>query len=189
LCNTSLNPFLAPVVFPQQARRGAFRRGMRTLNIIGDIDAESYANFVTELRELEAESNDDIEIELNSEGGIALDAIAFSSRMRVSPCKFTIKAYGLVGSAAVLILASGDKRIMTRESWLYVHEDQNPKVRESTSEKEKAAKQMRRFENQWNQLLEFYTKTSAELWADLHRKDLFISAEECVTLGIVDEVV
>ena len=162
---------------------------VRKINIIGDIDSDSYSAFVVELDALEADSHKDITIELSSEGGVALDALAFSSRMRVSPCKFIIRAYGLVGSAAVLVLASGDKRIMTRESWLYVHEDQNPKERESTSQKEKSAKQMRTFENQWNQLLEFYTKTSAELWADLHRKDIFIPAEECVKLGIIDEVI
>lgn len=162
---------------------------MRHISIIGDIDSNSYKTFVEELYILEEESKKDIIVELSSAGGIALDAIAFSSRMRISPCKFVIHAHGLVGSAAVLILACGDKRIMSRESWLYVHEDQNAKVAESTTEKEKAAKQMRAFENQWCQLLEFYTKTSFEVWADLHRKDIFIPAEECVKLGIVDEVI
>lgn len=161
---------------------------LRKLYIIGDVDAASFSNFCEELDLLEQESNKDIIIELSSPGGLSMDALAFCGRMRLSSCNLIVKAYGLVGSAAVLLLAAGDKRLMAKESWLMVHEDQD-EVSGNVSEFEKLSVRMRMFENQWAMLLEEHTGTNASVWAELHKKDVYIPAYDCLSLGIIDEVI
>lgn len=163
---------------------------MRKIYLSGDIDEESFQTFCERLDELEAESGDSINMELNSIGGNALDAIAFLGRMRLSPCEIIVTVFGLAGSAAVLVLAAGDYRRMTKESWLMVHEDSHSIKDVPTSVLEKEAAAARMFETQWCLLLEDLTGTKKEIWADLHKRgDLFLNPKECVTLGIVDEII
>lgn len=163
---------------------------MRKVYLTGDIDEESFVEFCERLDTLEADSNDPIELELNSIGGNALDAIAFLSRMRLSPCDINVTVFGLAGSAAVLVLAAGDYRRMTKESWVMVHEDSTSLRDATTSELEKQTKIARAMEEQWCSLLQDLTGTKKETWSALHKSgDLYIMPKECVQLGLADEVV
>lgn len=160
----------------------------RRLYIIGDIDEEMYLNFTTQLAELEINANKSVTIELSSGGGSAFDALAFYSRIRNSPCEIIVEAYGLVASAAVLILAAGDRRIMMGEAWVMVHED-STKFNGKVTDIEKTAKNMRQFEDQWDYLLSHRTNLSKEQWSVFHKEgDLYLSPNNCCVYGLVDEV-
>lgn len=163
---------------------------MRKVYLTGDIDEESFKDFCEKLDELESQSEDPVEVELNSIGGNALDAVAFLSRIRLSPCDINITVFGLAGSAAVLVLAAGDYRRMAKESWVMVHEDSSNLKNVTTSELEKQAKIARALEDQWCILLESLTGTKKETWETLHKSgDLYIMPKDCVILGIADEVI
>lgn len=164
-------------------------KNARKLYIIGDIDEEAYLNFTTQLADLEVNDNKPpVTIELSSGGGSAFDALAFYSRIRNSPCDIIIEAYGLVASAAVLILASGDKRIMTAESWVMVHED-SVRFKGDITNLEKEAKNRRMFEDQWSHLLSQRTHLSKEQWDVFHKEgDLYLSPDECYKYGLIDGV-
>lgn len=160
----------------------------RKIYISGEITTEAFTKFSRRLSRLERESSKPIEIELISEGGCAYDALAFAGRMRNSKCELIVKAYGLVASAAVIILAYGDKRYMAREAWLMVHED-SAELDGSVTDIEKAAAHMRRLEDQWANLLTQVTSTSYEVWETAHANTTFYSANECKILGLIDEVI
>ncbi len=161
---------------------------MSKIYIVGDINEESFQKFSEELTELENEDASTINIELLSAGGIAVDALAFAARMRMSPRNLTITAYGEVASAAVLILAYGAVRRMTKEAWVMVHEDSG-KCNGDVSTVEKRAKHWRRMEDQWNLLLSQNTNADVETWAQLHKDETYLSAEECLNLGLIDEII
>lgn len=163
-------------------------KSSRTLRIIGEINEESYREFSEQLEALELQSNKPINIELNSSGGTTYDAIAFGSRIKRSPCETIITGYGLVASAAVLILASGTKRRLTRCSWVMVHEDQG-KVKGSVSEMEKELTHLRDLEDQWADMLSQLTKSSKGNWALLHKYTTYLRAKQCLELGLIEEII
>ena len=161
----------------------------RKLRIVGEIDDSTYQTFSESLDELlDEDDSSPIYLELNSEGGDVFAALGIVSKIRHCPCDIIITAYGSVQSAAVLILASGSSRSMAAEAWVMVHEDEC--VYEGRVTKlEKYAKHQRRMEDQWNQLLEERTTATAETWADLHKKSTHLSPAECLSLGLIDEIV
>lgn len=163
------------------------KQDIRILYIVDDISMESYAIFSRELAELQSISNETIDIELASHGGDAYAALAYAARIRLSTCDIRITAVGFVASAAVLILAAGDKRFMTEESWVMVHEDAGELEGDVTSLEREAA-QMRKLENQWNSLLEKYTKVSAADWATFHKQTTYLTPISCRNLGLIDEI-
>jgi ATP-dependent Clp endopeptidase proteolytic subunit ClpP len=161
----------------------------RLIKIISGIDEAAFKEFSDEMDLLEARSSTErIEIELSSGGGSAYDALAFYSRIRMSPCPVRILAFGLVASAAVLVLGAGDVRVMFRESWVMVHEDSS-KLNGHVYELERQSAHMRRLENQWNELLAKHTLVDAETWAGLHRATTYLSAAECLELGLIDKII
>jgi len=163
---------------------------MRKIHIFGEINEEAFVIFNRKLDKLESMSNEDIRITLISGGGEASTALAFFDRIKASPCEIDIVATGLVASAASLILAAGDVRYMTKNSWVMVHEDAPGVSKHSNvSQAELQVAHARRLENQWNELLESVTKTSAVAWDKLNKAETYLSAEECLNLGIVDVLI
>lgn len=161
---------------------------MNKIQVIGEINEESFALFSQQMTEIEESDADSVVIELHSSGGVAVSALAFNARMRLSRLRTTVMAYGYVASAATLILAAGTFRIMAEEAWVMVHEDSG-RVKGTVTKQEIAVKQLRIMENQWNHLLEKYTGTSAEEWAALNLVESHLSADACKRLGLVDKVV
>ncbi len=160
----------------------------RKLYIIGEISYEAYETFTKALAALEVQSAKNITVELSSEGGDAYLSLAFASRIRRSICEITVIGNGLIASAAVLILAAGDKRMMTRESWLMVHEEQG-EMGGPIHDLEPTLAHFRNMEHQCNGILQRVTKTSAVDWAKYHKATTYFSSEQCLELGIVDGVI
>lgn len=160
----------------------------RKIYIVDAISDESYLKFSKKLAVLESQGLSQIEIELFSSGGDAYSALAFSSRIRQCKCAIKINAHGFVASAAVLVLASGHLRTMAKEAWVMVHEDSG-KVSGSVTEMVKAAGHLDLLEDQWAQLLAERSLASAEEWRLLHNETRYLSAKQCLDLGLIDEVV
>lgn len=167
------------------------KKVVRKIYVSGTIDSDSFKEFCEKLDEYEDESNDPVEIVLNSEGGLALDAIAFAGRIRTSSVEaVNITVFGLCASAAVLVLAAGNVRRMTKESFLMVHEDMNSYEDINTSKIMQEAATSEMLEQHWAMLLEELTGTKREAWRDLHKRgDIYLTPNECLTLGIITEIV
>ena len=163
----------------------------RKIIIAGGIDWETYEKFSSELEAFESENDSptlDVVVEVASGGGDAIVALAISARMRNSPCLIRTVCYGQASSAASLILASGDYRVITKEAWVMVHEDSG-EVTGDVVGMEVEIKQKRRLEKQWCKLMAANSDLSAEVWEKLNKRTTYLSADQCMQAGIVDEVI
>lgn len=163
----------------------------RKINIIGDIDDAAYEKFVESLDGFEEIlSGDAVTIELSSAGGDAMAALAFYDRIRQISGDVTIHAFGIVASAAVVILAAGDIRIMSKNAWVMAHEDTVIHSEDArVSEVERNVGHSRRLETQWSAILASRTNTTATEWGRLHASETYLDAKECLKLGLVDKIV
>jgi len=163
------------------------------IKLIDEISMDSFKDFVEKVEAIMAEPDWDcepIQVDLFSHGGSAEAALAFYSYMRLNPeVSYHITAYGEVASSAVLVLACGHKRRMTKEAWVMVHESSFKAGKLSSSGYEEMGRQLRRMEDQWNELLAERTKATASYWGSIHKETTYLSAEECLELGLVDEII
>lgn len=164
------------------------------LDIIGEINNKTYRRLLNACRSFEDSDAlvNQINITLNSEGGEHVSALAIAALMRKyrQSILFTVEVHGEAASAAVLILASGFKgsRRISKEAWVMVHESGND-LTGDVSTVERETRQMRRLEEQWCELMQELTGTAKDVWAKLHKETTYLSPEECLKLGLVDEIV
>lgn len=162
---------------------------MRKIKLIGPVDYDMYEHFSDSLDELLAKnSTKSIAIELNSDGGVAIDALAIVGKMATAGVRFHVTVYGRAMSAAILILAACQHRQMSSEAWLMYHEDAG-KFKGSTSDMSKAALRFEQEEQQWADLLQKYTGRPASHWRAMAKATTYFSAEEALKVGLIDEIV
>jgi ATP-dependent protease ClpP protease subunit len=156
------------------------------IRILGTIDNDAFRAFSEAFDEYKIGAP--VTIELNSHGGDAISALAIASKIRLHEGKVTIIVYGECCSAAVIILAYGHRRKMAEEAWVMVHED-TTKLKGEIHTLELELSHARRLEQQWCTLLAGSTFTSAAAWSVLHKKTTYLTANECKSHGLIDEVI
>ena len=160
----------------------------RKLYINGEISNESFLLFSKKLSRLEVLfPGQAIQVEITSDGGDSEAGLAFFDRIRNSPSPIVTVAYGLVASAASLVFAAGHKRFMAPNAWLMVHEE-TPKLCSTVSAMEKDLKHFRVIEDQYSTLMASVSTTDKHQWDRLNMNETYISAEECLKLGIADGI-
>lgn len=160
----------------------------RTIQLVGDIDSELFSFFDAAMTILESHSRKGITVKINSMGGAVYDGIAIVSRIRASNCKVTTECYGAAMSAACLILASGHKRRISELSWAMWHEA-SYEAEGRHSQIKYQTQQTDREEQVWAKAMAKYSLMDESFWLDIgQHKDYYISAEQCLELGLVDEI-
>lgn len=161
----------------------------RKVYIIGDIDHAAYKEFTKKLGQLEM-TKEPIHIVLMSDGGDPDVALAFHDRIKMSRCKISLTGIGLVASAAALILVAAPERSMTKNAWLMVHDTTLSDLDDKPmSQIRKTLEDRQTFEKQWCRLMAEATGGTPRLWKDFHENETYLTAAECKTLGVIQEII
>ncbi len=160
----------------------------RVITISTEIDDSTFDLVDASLQEMEAENKKPITIRIKSPGGSVYEAIAIVGRMKASPCQIITEGYGMVMSAATMLLSAGTKRRVSRYTW-FMHHESAYGVQGRHSEVKAYVAQADREEMVWANWMAELTKKPAKFWATkgVHL-DAYFTAEQLVELGVADEV-
>ncbi|NLM98170.1 MAG: ATP-dependent Clp endopeptidase proteolytic subunit ClpP [Halanaerobiaceae bacterium] len=159
---------------------------------LGDQVTDYLANLViAQLLFLEADNPDkDIYLYINSPGGSATAALAMYDTIQyIKPDVVTI-CMGQAASAGALLLASGakGKRYALPYSRIMIHQPSGGAHGKAT-EAEIHIKELLRIREIQNEILSKHTGRDIEQIRQDVERDYFMSAEEAVEYGIIDEVI
>lgn len=159
-----------------------------TILLTEELSTDTFSEFVNILADTKEQ---ELNIVLSCRGGDPFAALSYAAMMRTLKSlgvTINVHAYGLIASSAVLLLASGSHRMMSKEAWVMVHET-TEKIKGTTNHVVKEAEQMQRLEKQWSDLLAGMTKTSSQYWSSIHDETTYLNAEECLELGLIDAII
>jgi len=146
--------------------------------------------------------NPHYKIQFNSPGGSVWDGLALFDEIqffRSQGVKITTSTIGMAASMAGILLQAGDVRVMAKESWVLIH-----KVSFGTQgDYDTVSDRVKHLGRVQNRILDIFATRAAEagkngtasdpiskqrLKNGWERKDWWLSSDDCLKLGIVDEV-
>jgi ATP-dependent Clp protease protease subunit len=162
----------------------------RIIRITGPIGDATFEDFDVQITELEKQNpRKTITVRINSPGGSVYDALAIVGRMKASKCPIVTEGYGHIMSAATMVLAAGDKRKISKFAHFMHHKSSYMVGGDHDSIVEEVA-QMEREERLWSKWMSEMSDKSEKFWYDsAKKKNFYMSAEEALKIGVVDEIV
>lgn len=137
------------------------------------------------------DSEKDIQLYINSPGGILTAALAIYDTMQYIKCPISTVCIGLAASGAAVLLAAGrkGKRYALPNSEILLHQVAVSGVSGEAVEVEIAAKQILKLRDKVNRILAKHTGQPLEKIEKDTDRDFYLSAEEAKNYGLIDEVI
>ena len=178
------NPFQA--AFSHNVWRKLYDK--RVLYLRGPIEDTKADELVAQLMSLDAESDDDVTLYINSPGGVIHGMFAVYDVMQLMTAKVNTVCVGMAASAAAFILATGTgTRAATPNARIMIHQPLGG-ARGQAADIQIQAQQMVFLRQRINEILAERTgKPVEQLERDTDR-DFWLSAADAVEYGLIDEV-
>ena len=189
---------LVPMVVEQTARGersyDIFSRLLRNRIIfVGAPISDPIANLIiAQLLFLEQDDPDkDIDIYINSAGGSTSAGLAIYDCMQLVKCDVSTICMGLAASAASILLAGGakEKRFALPFSRVMIHQPWVQGIGGQATDVELHAKEILYTRSVMNEILSKHTGRAVEQIEKDTERDYYLTAEESVEYGIIDEVI
>ncbi len=187
---------LVPMVVEQSARGerayDIYSRLLkeRVIFVVGPVEDHMANLIVAQLLFLESENPDkDISIYINSPGGSVTAGLAIYDTMQFIKPDVTTLCTGQAASMGAILLAGGasGKRYGLPHSRVMIHQPLGG-FQGQASDFEIHAKEILAVRSRLNKLLAFHTGKSEEIIERDTERDNFMSAEESVEYGLIDQV-
>lgn len=162
----------------------------RVIRINGEIDDEEFNRIDAAMTIMEKDNNKQITVRINSYGGEIYSALAIVGRLKKNKgIQVVTEGYGKIMSAATLILACGDKRKISRFSWLMHHESNYSLDDDRHSNHKHFLRQMEKEDDKWCEFMEQFTNKDKNFWKKVGvGKDRYFDPDELLDIGVVDEI-
>lgn len=162
----------------------------RVLFLTDEITSESANRICGQIMLLDFESQEDILLFINSEGGNVTDTMAIYDMMQAVRSDVSTICIGEAASGASILLSAGaaGKRYMLPNSRIMLHQPQGG-VEGSTRDVEIEAKELGRLRELLTRIFEEHTGQSAEKLHLILDRDTYMSPEMTIEFGIVDKVI
>jgi len=159
---------------------------------IGSPVDDTVANVViAQLLFLEAEDPEkDIQLYVNSPGGIVSSGLAIYDTMQYIRAKVSTICMGMAASLAALLLAAGEKgkRYALPHSRIMIHQPEVSGISGQATDIEIHAREIVRLKEKLNEIFAKHTGQSVERIAKDSDRNFFMSPYEAKEYGIIDEV-
>jgi len=133
----------------------------------------------------------DIQLYINSPGGVLTSALAIYDTMQYIKCPVSTVCVGSAASGAAVLLAAGNKgkRYSLPNAQILLHQVAVSGVSGEAVEVEIAAKQILKLKEKVNKILTKHTGQPLERIEKDTDRDFYLSAEEAKEYGLIDEVI
>ena len=133
----------------------------------------------------------DIEVIFNSPGGSVIDGMAlydYFQTLRRKGHKLTTVTFGMAASMAGILLQAGDVRVIGAESYVLIHEISTGAIGK-IGEIEDVVEFTKKIQKRVLAIFALRSKKPVSYFEKhWRRKDWWLDSEECMQLGIVDEI-
>lgn len=175
----------------QEVSLQALHLGKRRLFLTGSIDDEMADVLIQELLYLAEESQDPIDIYINSPGGSVTSGLAIYDILQTIEAPVNLICIGMAASMAAVLLAGGQKghRFLYPHSRVMIHAPYlSGGVGGSAGNIQNTATELLRTQRMVNEIVASHSGHTPEEVEKACEYDHYMSAEEAVAFGLCDEI-
>ena len=162
----------------------------RVVFLVGEINHASASRVIMQLLYLQSvKKSDDINLYINSPGGVVDDTLAMYDIMKFMTCDVATYCIGRAESGGSIVLAAGakGKRFILPNAKVMIHQPYGG-VYGQAADIEIQAEEILKTKENLNKILATCTGQSVERVTEDAERDKFFTAREAVEYGLVDEV-
>jgi ATP-dependent Clp endopeptidase proteolytic subunit ClpP len=157
-------------------------------------DSNDFTDFTTEqavrsLDRLVAENpSKPIELHMNSCGGDPYSMLKFYDAILNCPCQIKFFGSGRIQSSATWIMAICDERYLYPNTTVMIH-DGTEYFEGTHTDAKIAMEEAKRLQDMLYDVYAANSRMPKSFWEDVCQRDLYLSAEETIKLGLADKIV
>lgn len=157
-----------------------------------DQDGFSFATVEHVIRAIHKMASDNekapIELYMDSSGGDTYEMLRLYDTIQACPCQIKFFGSGTIASSATWIMAGCDERWLMPNTFIMLHKWSG--VTEGTEIDHKIQMDWgNRLTQQLNQIYADNSRMPIEFWDDVTQRDLLITPEEAIMLGLADAII
>jgi ATP-dependent Clp protease protease subunit len=156
---------------------------------VGEVTSRSVESAVRALHHmLNEDSQKPIELHMSSPGGDPYQMLRLYDEILACPCPVKFIGGGIIASSATWIMCACDERYLHPNTTVMVHDGTEGYEGTHTDAKVAMAEAVRL----QDKLYDIYAANSRmprEFWEDVCQRDLYLTAEEALKLGLADKIV
>jgi len=165
----------------------------RSIYLFDPIFPWTAENLIRDLLEMNSESQEPINIFINSPGGIVMDALGIVDVMKAIKSPINTIVLGRAASAASLIATCGGKRYISANSEVMIHEAAMQGFGYIDTRDEKFAKALKKLDEMNIRVNTIYAKQTGKTLDQINKvmatkEDIFMTAQEAISFGLVDAI-
>lgn len=162
----------------------------RIIFLEGPIDDATANNVVMKMLYLQSEKrNEDISLYINSPGGYVTSTMAIYDTMQFVECQIATYCIGIAASGAALLMAGGTKgkRFILPHAKVMIHQPAG-EIGGQAADIEIAAREVLKDKDTLIKIFASHSNRTPEQIREDIERDRYLSADESVEYGLVDEV-
>jgi len=163
----------------------------RIIFLVGGVNDAVASLICAQMLFLEAENpNKEIALYINSPGGVVTSGLAIYDTMQYIRCPVATMCIGQAASMGALLLTAGaaGRRFSLPNSRIMIHQPSGG-ARGQAADIEIQAREIVKIRERLNQVFANHTKQPLETIEKAMERDNFMSPEEALAFGLIDEVV
>lgn len=129
-----------------------------------------------------------IEIHVHSDGGDVYAMLRLIDELEACPCKTIFIGGGMIASAMTWIMAVCDERRLHKNSFVMLHDGEDG-IEGSHTNVQVEARHAQDLHDRIDKIFADNTLMPLEFWQDILQRDLYITAEEAIKIGLADKIV
>ena len=163
----------------------------------GSVDAGEEANdfawdsvetVIRAIHFLERQNKKPIELHMSSTGGDAMEMLRLHDVIQSCACQIKFIGGGTIMSAATWIMACCDERFLYPNTTIMLHKWSGSM--DGNDLEHRIELQMGvELTEKLNKIFEDNSRMPADFWNEITHRDLYITAEEAITLGLADKII
>lgn len=129
-----------------------------------------------------------IELHMSCPGGDPYQALRLVDEIESSPVQIKFVGGGLIASAATWIMAVCDIRLLKPNAYVMVH-DGSEAIEDRHTDVQIESKHSQHMQDRLYDIFEKNSRMPKSFWQDVCQRDLYLTAEEAVLLGLADKII